>query len=202
MFKRRKTNQVINYYKPTPNIKMNNIFKQSIQDDTPHSHELQFQGKNNGISDSEGLTRAYNSPNSIFIDGNKMYIAGTHNARDVYDDVSKIPIWGDLRNSQRYQQAISALDANPQVDTVIGHSLGGSVALEINKQNNYYKTRTYGAPVLDISFNRDSKNERYRHPGDPISMFDSGAVNKEPNTINGLINPHTYNEYKNIPDNQ
>ena len=202
MFKRRKTNQVINYYKPTPSIKMNNIFKQSINQDVPHSHELQYQGKNNGLSDYEGLSRAYNSPNSIFIDGNRMFIAGTHNARDVYDDLTKIPFWGDVRNSQRYKQANSALDANPQVDTIISHSLGGSVSLELNKQyNNQFKTRTYGAPVLDFSFNRDPNHQRFRHPGDRISMFDTGAVNEDPKTIHGLINPHTFNEYDNIPDN-
>jgi hypothetical protein len=51
-------------------------------------------------------------------------------------DVSKIPFWGDVTNSEGYQQAEAALRDNPQVDTVIGHSLGGSVALELNKQNN------------------------------------------------------------------
>ena len=86
-----------------------------------------------------------------------MFITGTHNLRDEWDDVFKIPFWENLRNSQRYQQAGSVLQINPQIDTIIGHSLGGSVALEINKQNkNHFKTRTYGAPVLDFSSDRIS----------------------------------------------
>jgi pimeloyl-ACP methyl ester carboxylesterase len=40
---------------------------------------------------------------------------------------------GNVRNSERYQQAEAALKDNPQVDTVIGHSLGGSVALELEQ---------------------------------------------------------------------
>jgi hypothetical protein len=37
------------------------------------------------MTDAEGLNRAYSAPNSIFIDGNKMYISGTHTGRDVFD---------------------------------------------------------------------------------------------------------------------
>ena len=46
------------------------------------------------------------------IHGNTMYIAGTNTLRDVYDDVTKIPVWGDLRNSSRYQAARYALMQN------------------------------------------------------------------------------------------
>ena len=139
MFKKKKHQPFVNsYFKPVSNMKINNTIKQAIPD----------KPNNSRMSDSEGLSKALNAPNSVFIDGNRMYIAGTHNLRDVWDDVSKIPFWGDLRNSERYQQAEAALKDNPQVNTVIGHSLGGSVALEINKQNNnQFKTRTYGAPI-------------------------------------------------------
>lgn len=151
---------------------------------------------NNKLTDSQGLSKAYEASNKVFVDGNKMYIAGTANLRDVWDDVSKIPFWGDLRNAERYQQAEAALKDNPQVDTVIGHSLGSMVGLELNKQsNNRFKTITYGAPVLDFSFNRDPNNLRYRHPGDVISMWDTGAVNEPSDTMNNLINPHSYSGY-------
>ena len=62
-----------------------------------------------------------------------MYIAGTHILQDRYGDITKIIFWGDLRNSKRYQAAKEALMENPQVKTVIGHSLSGSVALELDK---------------------------------------------------------------------
>jgi len=194
MFKRRKKQFVNSYYKPISSMKINDIITKAHNDIN----------NNSKITDSEGLSRAYNSPNSVYVDGNRMYISGTHNLRDVFDDITKIPFWGDVKNSERYQQAATALKDNPQVDTVIGHSLGGSVALEINKQNNnQFKTRTYGAPVLDFSFDRNPNNQRFRHPGDRISMFDTGAVNEEQTTTYGLINPHTYDDYPiNDEDNE
>jgi hypothetical protein len=167
-------------------MKVNKIINQAIPD----------KPRNSGISDAEGLKRAYSAPNSVFVDGNKMYIAGTHTFRDVVDDL-KIP-FHDVQNTLRYKEATTILNENPQVDTVIGHSLGGSVALEINKQNNNkFFTRTYGAPVVDFSFNRDPKNQRFRHPGDRISMFDTGAYNEESNAPENTINPHSSSGYPN-----
>lgn len=172
------------YFKPITSMKIEKIIKQAIPD----------KPKNNGISDSEGLSRAYNAPNSVYIDGNRMYIAGTHTFRDVVDDL-KIP-FHDVQNTMRYKEATTILNESPQVDTIISHSLGSSVAAEINKNNNNkYNVRYYGSPFIDFSFSRDPKNQRYRHPGDVISMFDTGAVNEESNTNYGLINPHTFNEF-------
>lgn len=185
MFKRKKHQQYVNsYFKPITSMKVNKIINQAIPD----------KPRNSGISDAEGLKRAYSAPNSVFVDGNKMYIAGTHTFRDVVDDL-KIP-FHDVQNTLRYKEATTILNENPQVDTVIGHSLGGSVALEINKQNNNkFFTRTYGAPVVDFSFNRDPKNQRFRHPGDRISMFDTGAYNEESNAPENTINPHSSSGY-------
>ena len=59
-------------------------------------------------SDAEGLRKVYNSPNSVFFDNSRMSIAGTHHLRDMWDDVTKVPFWGDVRNSERYQQADTA----------------------------------------------------------------------------------------------
>ena len=44
-----------------------------------------------------GLKKAYNTHKGIHIDNDTMFIAGTRNFRDVYDDVTKIPVWGDLK---------------------------------------------------------------------------------------------------------
>jgi hypothetical protein len=65
---------------------------------------------------------------------NKMFIAGTSNLQDVWDDL-KIP-FNLTRYSQRYKDADETLKTNQQVDTIIGHSLGSSVSLELNKNNN------------------------------------------------------------------
>ena len=46
-------------------------------------------------------------------------------------------------------------------------------------------TTTYGAPVVSSSL---QYGNRFRAFGDPVSMFDNGAITKMPNNIN----PHSY----------
>ena len=116
---------------------------------------LPYQKRNNlasgdAVTDKEGLQTAYNADHNIYTNGDTLYIVGTQAGKlasgvlpwnwgsgnfskgvgDVWDDVSKIPFWGDLTNSTRYKEAEAALKANPNIKRVIGHSLGGSVALE------------------------------------------------------------------------
>ena len=193
MFKKKRRQDFDNekYYNPLSAAKINNIINENKAI------------INNRISDSQGLSNAYNAANKTFVDGNRMYIAGTSNIRDIWDDVSKVPFWGDIRNSERYNQASKALKDNPQVDTIISHSLGSSVSAELNKENNNkFKPTTYGAPFLDLSFTptKDPNNLRYRHPGDPFSLFDTGAINEESNTLYNLINPHSLSGFPDDDD--
>ena len=58
----------------------------------------------NKMTEAEGLERAY-AHGDYFIHGNTMYIAGSHTGKDWYGDVTKVPNWGDLRESTRYQAA-------------------------------------------------------------------------------------------------
>ena len=105
-----------------------------------------------------------------------MYIAGSHTAKEWYDDGTKIPVWCDLRNSTRYQAARDALMQNPQVKRTVGHSLGSSVGFELQK--NYSHTtcsRTHGEPVWDIWGKESNNVDRYRNWFDPVSMFDRSA---------------------------
>jgi hypothetical protein len=194
MFKQKKHHQYVNsYFKPITSMKLNKIISKAKDDNNHH---------NNKMSDSEGLSKAYNSPNSIYVDGNRMYISGTHTPKDVYD-WKLIPL-GLVKYSERYGQAEAALKDNPQITEVIGHSLGSSVAAELNKQyDNKFNARYYGSPFVDFSFSRDPKNQRYRHPGDIVSMFDTGAVNEDEATNYQLINPHSYEgfpDYSNDKD--
>jgi hypothetical protein len=109
-----------------------------------------------------------------------MYVAGSHTVRNWYHDVTTIPVWGDVRNSERYQQADKMLKANPQVHTVVGHYLVGSVAHELQKNNPGLRSVTYGSP----SISQGSGGERYRNSLDPVSMCDRGAVQQEhPNPV-------------------
>ena len=78
-----------------------------------------------------GLQQAYNSPNSLYRNKDTLYIAGTKNARDAYDDI-KIPL-GLTRYSQRYIDADKVLQEDPNIHNIRGHSLGGSISLELQK---------------------------------------------------------------------
>ena len=84
------------------------------------------------ITEAQGLERAYQH-GDYYIHGDTMdKIAGYHTAKDWYDDVTKIPFWGDLRHSTRYRAARDALTQHLEVKRLVGHSLGGSVALVMN----------------------------------------------------------------------
>ncbi len=54
------------------------------------------------LEDRVGLDRAYQEGDSYIINST-IFISGSHTARDWYDDVTKIPFWGDVRKSERYQ---------------------------------------------------------------------------------------------------
>ena len=131
--------------------------------------------KNDTITDTQGLTRAY-AQGDAYVHGNTLYISGSHTAKDFYDDVTKVPFWGDLQNSTRFQEAEKFLKDNPQIERVVGHSLGSSASLELQKKYPYLKSRTYSAPVFDPIPNT-TKTERYRNIFDPVAMFDNNANN-------------------------
>ena len=135
------------------------------------------------MEDRQGLERAYADPHSTYVAGDTLYVAGTKfdGPRDVWDDL-KIP-FGLTGRSQRYEDASRVLKAMPQIKRVVGHSLGGAVALEIQKTRPDLKTVTYGAPLFTAS-----GGERYKTVLDPIAMFDVGARTE----VQRGINPHGY----------
>jgi hypothetical protein len=53
--------------------------------------------KNSGLSDAEGLRRAYASPDNVFVDGDHMYVAGT----------TVSPLGEDLASTVRNTRAVS-----------------------------------------------------------------------------------------------
>ena len=172
--KNKKKNNLLNftsYYTQSRNFneKRNNLINEFKEAHSPTKDYVY-----NTITDAEGLEKAY-SLGDYVIHGKTMYIAGSHTEKDWYDDVTKIPVWGDVRNSTRYQAVEKALKENPQVNRVIGHSLGGSVALQLEKDYPTQITfsRTYGAPVLDAW--KGGNNERYRHYADPVSILDRSS---------------------------
>ena len=71
MFKKRKHRKYLNdYYQPPTSMKIQKIISKAIP-------VVPVIPKNSSLSDSEGLSKAYSSPNAIYIDGNKAYVDGT-----------------------------------------------------------------------------------------------------------------------------
>ena len=146
------------------------------------------------ITDAEGLNKAY-AQGDTYKYGKTLYIAGSHTARDWYDDFTKIP-FGTTANAYRYQKADEALKANPDVTRVVGHSLGGAVALELQKNHPGLNSRTYGAPVFDplaLNYLQQGRVERHANFLDPIASLDSSAnrsIKFDPTSWSG---PHEFN---------
>ena len=128
-----------------------------------------------------GLDSAYKSDTKLSIKDDTMFVAGTSNLQDVWDDL-KVPL-GLTKFSQRYKDAANLLKIIPQVKKLVGHSLGGISAVELQKQhpNRNFDVTTYGAPVLQMG---GQTYERFGKSGDLISGLDDGAI-----TYKGSINP-------------
>jgi len=170
----------------------------------PKPSLLQRAAGEGAITDAVGLRRAYQQGDA-YTHGSSLYVAGSWTMRDWYDDATKVPFWGDTREAHRYKMAQKALAANPQITRVVGHSLGGAVALEMQKQRPQLKSRTFGAPVWDL-WGNDRRNydmakyrqggperpERFRSAGDPISFFDASSTTYLSNPFTSLSGPHAY----------
>ena len=157
-------------------------------------------------TDAEGMDRAYGQ-GDVYGEGNKEYVAGSHTMTDWFDDVTKIPQWGnvpggliplvdimntwwgrqifgtgDLQQSERYKRARDYLVAHPEVTFLDGHSLGGAVVLQLQKDfpERHLKTFTQGAPVWDPFGTQKAEIGqenvmRVSNKGDIVSMFDRSA---------------------------
>jgi pimeloyl-ACP methyl ester carboxylesterase len=116
-------------------------------------------------------------------------MGGTQTARDVWDDF-KIP-FGLTKYSKRYIDVDKVLQQDPNINKLVGHSLGGAVALEFQKNHpeRNYTTVTYGAPVNS----GNPSNERFRKDGDIVSFLDSGAQSLNKSTPD--VGQHSYRGY-------
>jgi hypothetical protein len=154
-------------------------------------HDFVLRGKNYQDSPTKGsvlsrgtgnpkddmfLQKAYEREDGLYRQGNTLYIAGTKSFGDMRDDLL-IPFHQTYR-SQRWQDASKYVKEHTGVTTLVGHSLGGSVALDLQQHmmrthHRPMESRVYGTPA--VSMGGEGNVQRYRHPLDPISIFDRGA---------------------------
>ena len=160
----------------------------------PQLKQVEFNDNDFHLRNKIGLDKAYAAESATHIEGDTLYIAGTRNKRDVWDDITKLP-FGLTKYANRYKQAKEVLDENPQIKNLVGHSLASSVSDELRKQNPDRELNLkalYGSPFIDLGFTKH--DNRYRHKFDPVSFLDRGSK-----TVDlGLVNPltaHSYSDY-------
>ena len=86
------------------------------------------------ISDEEGLKRAYETRDGLYQHYNKLFIAGTKDFPQDHIDDLNLPFDDTLNKTHRGRTADAYYRSHHEIDTVIGHSLGGAVALSLEKQ--------------------------------------------------------------------
>lgn len=110
-------------------------------------------------------------------------IAGTHNVRDALTDVNLF--FGNLKGTDRYREARDIYkkakqkyNVSGENISVVGHSLGGSLASAITEKERGVHVTTYNKGVgLGglLGTERNHAGEKaYRNPGDVISLLGSG----------------------------
>ena len=158
------------------------------------------------LTDTQGLRLAYESPDRIYQNGSILYIVGTKDPIDFYDDI-KLPFY-QTRNTKRYKDVDKFIkDGTIEVDgkkltgitDIISHSLGSAVGQQINNDyDNIFRSRSYGSPFVSGQRPEDTgTNLRIRKSGDPVSMFDSGSITLNRGTLNPLQN-HSYQDIGNV----
>ena len=102
------------------------------------------------------MKRAYETRDCLYQHCNKLFIAGAKDfPQDRIDDL-KLPFDGTLNKTKRGRDADAYYRSHHEIDTVIGHSLGSSVSLALERKykkegNNPYgviQSKSFGAPVV------------------------------------------------------
>lgn len=157
--------------------------------------------KSNYILDSELSniqSRAYFNK-----DENKLLITyrGTKNLiNDVPTDISIL--LGTLKNTDRYKSSKKLYDKakekyNPSQTTIIGDSLGGSLASEVGRtSNDQVLTFNKGAGLLEPLTMTKTNEKSYRWKGDIVSGL--SIFNKNQHTIGDWKPPLVAHNYENL----
>ena len=77
------------------------------------------------------MKQAYVTKDGLYQHYNKLFIAGTKGFPIDHLDDSKLPFDDTLNKTERGRDADAYYRTRHEIDTVIGHSLGGAVALSL-----------------------------------------------------------------------
>ena len=194
MHKHKRRNEGILYETPNTRNKINDEVREELA------------GTETYLTDTQGLRLAYESPDRIYRNGSQLYIAGTKDPIDFYDDL-KLPFY-QTRNTKRYKDVDKFIkDDTIEIDgkkltgitDIISHSLGSAVGQQINNDyGNIFRSRSYGSPFVSGQRPEDTgTNLRIRKSGDPVSAFDKGSLTLNRGTLNPLQN-HSYQDIGNV----
>ena len=108
------------------------------------------------ITDGEGLRLAYETTSGLYQHYTKLCIAGTRDFPQDHIDDLKLPVDDTLNKTKRGRDADAYCRYHHDIDTVIGHSLGGAVALSLEDQyqtegtnpHGIVQLNTFGAPTV------------------------------------------------------
>ena len=194
MHKHKRRNEGILYEPPITRSRLHNEVRDELA------------GTETFLTDTQGLKLAYENPDGIYQNGSILYIAGTKDPIDFWDDV-KLPFY-QTRNTKRYKDVDKFIkDGAIEIDgkkhygisDVISHSLGSAISAQINNDyGNIFRSRSYGSPFVSNQRPEDVKtNLRLRKAGDPVSMFDRGSITINKGTLDPLQN-HSYQDIGNV----
>ncbi len=140
---------------------------------------------------------AYKKSSKLHFHGDTLYIAVTSNMQDVWDDL-KIPLH-QTKYAQRYRDAEKYIkNKSLGIKHVVGHSLGGSTSLELQKNHpdKNLKVTTYGSPTLSLG--DDPNTNRFRNAFDPVSMLDRNANYGNQKFNLDFLKNHSYKNFRNV----
>lgn len=118
-----------------------------------------------------------------------LYIAGTDwtDPRDI--DANARTYIGDIKTSYKYQDALNHVLRYPQIKTVVGFSLGGSIANELANQKSISSVRMYNSP--HITKDSGDKKTIFYHENDPIYGIFKKEISPDSAVILGTSYGHT-----------
>ena len=157
MHRNKRRNEEITYEAPINRTKINEEVREELA------------GNWSFLLDTQGLKLAYENPDGIYRNGSILYIAGTKDPIDIWDDV-KLPFY-QTRNTKRYKDVDKFIkDGTIEVDgkkltgitDVISHSLGSAVGQQINNDyGNIFRSRSYGSPFVSSQRPEDTGTQIY-----------------------------------------